>query len=113
MDPYIHLLKGVCSMKLSILIKNVLSSIRLLIIYYVLLSFQYAFSGIVGDTKITGRVLKYDKHTVTLSQYRDQKVTVPRSSLKKNFKKLKTGIIATAVFSAEDIMDQIQAQTKK
>ena len=78
-----------------------------------MLSFQYAFSGIVGDTQITGRVLKYNQKTVTLSHYRDKKVTVPRSSLKKSSKKLKTGMMATAVFSAEEIMDQIQAQTKK
>ena len=82
-------------------------------IFCLLFSFQYAFSGIVGDTQITGRVLKYDKKTVTLSQYRNKKVTVPRSSLKKSSKKLKTGMMATAVFSAEEIMDQIQAQTKK
>ena len=79
----------------------------------VLFSFQYAFSGIVGDTKITGKVLKYDKKTVTISQYRDKKVTVPRSALKKKFKKLKTGQIVTAVFSAEEIMDQIREQIKK
>ena len=100
-------------MKLSILIKKILSSVKWLIVFCALLSFQYAFSGIVGDTKITGRVLKYNKQTVTLSQYRNKKITVPRSSLKKNFKKLKTGMMVTAVFSAEDIMDQIQAQTKK
>lgn len=100
-------------MKLFTLTTKILPLIKLLIIFCVLLSFQYVFSGIVGDTKITGRVLKYDQRTVTLSQYRNKKVTVPRSSLKKNFKKLKTGMMVTAVFSAEDIMDQIQAQTKK
>ena len=86
---------------------------KLLIIGCVLCSFQYAFSGIIGDVEITGRVLKYDKKTVTLSHYRDKKVTVPRSSLKKSFKKLKTGIVATAVFSAEEVMNQIQEQTQK
>ena len=88
-------------------------SMKLLVMLCLLFSFQYAFSGIIGETKITGRVLKYDKKTVTLSQYRNKKVTVPRSSLKKSFKKLKTGIMVTAVFSAEEIMDQIRSQTKK
>ena len=88
-------------------------SIKLLILCCLLFSFQYAFSGIVGDTQITGRVLKYNKRTVTISQYRNKKVTVPRSSLKKNSKKLKTGMMVTAVFSPEEIMDQIQEQTKK
>lgn len=32
--------------------------------------------------------------------------------LKKSFKKLKTSMVVTAVFSAEDIMDQIQEQDK-
>lgn len=100
-------------MKLSNLITKVFYSIKLLIVCCVLFSFQYAFSGIVGDTKITGRVLSYNKQTVTLSQYRNKKVTVPRSSVKKTFKKLKTGITVTAVFSAEEVMGQIQEQTKK
>ena len=85
----------------------------ILVMLCLLFSFQYAFAGIIGDTKITGKVLKYDKKTVTISQYRNKKVTVPRSSLKKSFKKLKTGIMVTAVFSAEEIMDQIRSQTKK
>ena len=100
-------------MKLSTHIEKIFYLAKLLIICCLLFSFQYVFSGIVGDTKITGRVLKYDEHTVTLSHYRTKKITVPRSSIKKSFKKLKTGIIVTAVFSAEDIMNQIQKQTKK
>ena len=100
-------------MKLPIIITKVFYSIKWLIIGCVLCSFQYAFSGIVGDVEITGRVLKYNEQTVTLSHYRDKKITVPRSSLKKSAKKLKTGMAVTAVFSAEEIMDQIQEQTKK
>lgn len=100
-------------MKSSIMITKILSFMKLLIIFCVLLSFQYVFSGIVGDTEITGRVLKYDRQTVTLLQYRNKKVTVPRSSIKKTFRKLKTGMVVTAVFSAEDIMNQIQEQVKK
>ena len=100
-------------MKLFIHITKVFYSAKLLVVCCLLFSFQYVYSGIVGETKITGRVLKYDKHTVTLSHYRNKKITVPRSSLKKSFKKLKTGMVVTAVFSAEDIMDQIQKQAKK
>ena len=74
---------------------------------------QYASAGIVGDTRITGRVLKYNKKTVTLSQYGKRKVTVPINSLKKDFKKLKTGILVTAVFSTEEIMKKIKEQSKK
>ena len=86
---------------------------KILIISLLLFVFQFAFAGITGDTKITGRVLKYNQQTVTLSQYGNRKVTVPRASIKKNFKKLKTGLLVTAVFSAEEVMDQLQAQTKK
>ncbi len=75
--------------------------------------FQYSFAGIVGEVEVIGRVLKYDKRTVTLSQYGNRKLTVPRSSIRKRFKRLKTGLLVTAVFSSEEIMDQIQAQTKK
>ena len=81
--------------------------------FLLLFIFHHSFAGIVEDTEIIGRVLKYDKRTVTLSQYGNRKLTVPRSSIKKSFKKLKTGILVTAVFSAEEITDQIQAQKTK
>lgn len=100
-------------MKLSILITKVLYSIKVLFICCILFSFQYAFSGIIGDVQVTGPVLSYDKKNVTLSLYRDKKVTVPRSSLKKSMRKLKTGQVVTAVFNAEEIMNQIQEKAKK
>ena len=86
---------------------------KVFIISLMLFISQFSFAGITGETKITGRVLKYNKDTVTLSQYGNRKVTVPRSTIKKDFKKLKTGLLVTAVFSAEEIMDQMQAQIKK
>ena len=86
---------------------------KLIILSFLFLIFQYAFAGIVGDTRITGRVLKYDEKTVTLSQHGNRKIIVPRSSIEKDFKKLKTGLLVTAVFSAEEIMNKIQEQTKK
>ena len=86
---------------------------KLIILSMLLFGFQYAFSGITGDTRITGRVIKYDAKTVTISQYRNKRITVPRSAIEKNFKKLKTGLLVTAVFSAEEMMDKIQEQTKK
>ena len=101
-------------MKLSIrTIKKVLHSIKLLILCCLLFSFQHSFSGIIGDTHITGRVLKYNKHKVTLSQYGNRRITVPIRSLKKDFKKLKTGLLVTAVFSAEEVMDAIEIKAKQ
>ena len=86
---------------------------KLFIISLLLFVFQYTFAGIVGDTRITGRVLSYNAKTVTLSQYGKRKITVPKSSLKKDFKKLKTGLLVTAVFSAEEVMDKVQEQMKQ
>ena len=84
---------------------------KLLIILLCLFS-QYVYAGITGDTRITGRILKYDDNTVTLSQYGNRKITVPKSAIRKN-KKLRTGDVATAVFSAEEIMQKIQEQADK
>ena len=85
---------------------------RLLIISLLLCTFE-AYAGIIGNTRITGRVLRYDEKTVTISQYGKRRITVPRSSIEKKFKKLKTGILVTAVFDAQEVMDKIQKQTKK
>ena len=85
---------------------------KLFIISLLLFVFQYAFAGIIGETRITGRVLEYNKNTVVLSQYGNRKITVPRRSIEKSFKKIKTGLLVTAVFSADEVMDKIQEQTK-
>ena len=79
-------------------------------IFIFLFIFQYTYAGILGDTKITARVLKYDKHTVTLALYGNQKFKVPISSIQNSIKnrKLKTGIFVTAVFSAEETLKRIQ-----
>ena len=81
--------------------------------FFLFLIFQYTFAGIVGDTRITGRVLRYDKKTVTLSQHGNREITVPKNLIEKDFKKLKTGLLVTAVFSAEEMMNQIQQQAKQ
>ena len=86
---------------------------KLLTAFFLLFSFQYTFSGIVGDTKITGRVLKYNTQTVTLLLYRNKKITVPRSSIKRDFKKLKTGLLVTAVFSSEEVMDAVKMKVEE
>ena len=84
---------------------------KFLVIFLFVFLISYTFAGIVGDTRITGRVLKYDKETVTLSQYSNKQIVVPRKSIEKRFfKKLKTGIVVTAVFSADEIMNRIQEQ---
>ena len=86
---------------------------KLLIISLLIFVFQYTFAGVIGDTRITGRVLQYDEKTVTLAQHGNRKIIVPKSSLEKDFKKLKAGLLVTAVFSGDEIMDMIQEQTKK
>ena len=84
-----------------------------LLIWSFIQSAPYVYAGIIGNTEITGRVLKYDNQTVTLSQYRNRKVKIPRSALKKDFKKLKTGMLVTAVFSAEEMMNQVEEQIRR
>ena len=86
---------------------------KLFIISLLLFVFQYTYAGIMGNTEITGRVLSYNEKTVTLSQYGNKKITVPRSSIKKDFKKFKTGLLVTSVFTTEEIMNKIQEQKKK
>lgn len=58
-------------------------------------------------------MLKYDNKTVTLFQYGNRKITVPRSSIKTGVKKLKTGQVVTAVFSAEEVMEKLYQQKEK
>ena len=66
--------------------------------------FQYAsYAGIEGNTEITGKVISFDKRTVTLSVLGERKLTVSKRSLKK-------GITITAVFTAEEIMNKIEGQ---
>lgn len=87
---------------------------KLMTLFSLLFIFQYTFAGLVGDTRITGRVLSYDNKTVTLSQHGNRKITVPKKNLiERDLKKLKTGLLVTVVFSAEEIMSRIKEQTKK
>ena len=69
-----------------------------------------AFAGIIGDLKVTGKVLKYNKDTVTLSYLGKKKMTVPRSKIDSSVK-LKSGKIVTAVFSNQEVIEMIKAQS--
>ncbi len=69
-----------------------------------------AVAGIIGDLKITGKVLKYNKNTVTLSYAGKKKITVPRSKIDSSVK-LKSGKIVTAVYSGEEVMELIKEQS--
>lgn len=76
---------------------------------------QSAFAAIIGDVRITGEVVKYDRKTVSLKTLRSSKpVIVPRSSivLQKGVK-LKTGNLAMAVFSVEEIIEKLNQQQEK
>ena len=71
---------------------------------------QPALAGIIGDVRVTGKVVKYDRKTVSLKTLKSSKpVVVPKSSIVlPEGVKLKTGKVATAVFSAEEIMGKIK-----
>ena len=66
-------------------------------IYLLFLFFSFAsFSAVFGSVKVQGKVIRYDKKTVTLSN--DQKtITFPREVFPKSVP-LRTGYSATAVF---------------
>ncbi len=86
------------------------------IVLSLLLSFSFSvYSGIAGDIKVTGKVLKYNKETVTLQLGLEKdKLTVPRKFIDlKESDKLRTGKMVTVVFSAEEIMEKIRRQQKK
>ena len=82
---------------------------------FVLLSVQPVWAGIVGDVRITGKVVKYDRKTVSLKTLKSSKPTVvPRSSIVlPEGAKLKTGKVVTAVFSAEEIMKKLRQQKEQ
>ena len=70
----------------------------------------FTFAGIIGDVKIIGKVLKYNKNTVTLSYLGKQKMTVPRSKIDSSVK-LKSGKIVTIVYSGDEVMEMIKEQS--
>ena len=81
-----------------------------IIIFIMFLQMHFVFAGLSGVTKVTGTVLNYDQHSVTL-RFGKQKFEVPRKSIKSS-SRLKTGQKVTAVFSAEEIMEKISEQRK-
>ena len=75
-----------------------------------MLSVQPALAGIVGDVRVIGKVVKYDRKIVSLKTLKSSKpVVVPSSSIVlPEGAKLKTGKVVTAVFSAEEIMEKLK-----
>lgn len=65
-----------------------------------------AFSAIVGQAKVKGIIVAYDKKTVTLYQS-GQKVKVPRTSIPSHFK-IKGGNEVYALFDGEKIMKKLK-----
>ena len=75
----------------------------ILILPSVFFSF-FIFAGTRGPIIVTGKVVEYDKDTVTLSQMVEQKVIVPRNLIPKQFK-LETGKKVSAFFNPEEISE--------
>lgn len=69
---------------------------------------QYAFPAIVGNAKLEGIIVSYNKNTVTLSQ-RGKKVKVPRESIP-DFFKIKGGNKVYAVIKAEKLMKKLKEE---
>ena len=85
---------------------------KFLILFSIIFFFQHSYAGIIGDVKVTGKLVSYNKKTATLSlQNGKKKLKVPRKSIQSN-KKLKTGQMVTASFEASEIMDLIEKESK-
>ena len=75
---------------------------KILLFILILPSVFFSFAGTRGPIIVTGKVVEYDKDTVTLSQMVEQKVIVPRHLIPKQFK-LETGKKVSAFFNPEEI----------
>ena len=80
---------------------------KILLIILILPALFFSFfmlAGIRGPIIVTGKVVKYDRDTVTLSQMVEQEVIVPRHLIPKQFE-LKTGKKVSAFFNAKEITE--------
>ena len=74
------------------------------IIAIIVLCFPYFVSGgALGTAKIHGKVLKYDKNSVTLVLENNHKLEVPRETIKEP--KLKRNKKVVALFTATELME--------
>lgn len=70
-----------------------------------------SFSGhgmIVGDVKIEGTVIKYNKKTVTLKTSQGKRIKIPRRAVPRKFK-LKTGAEVHAFLSPKVIIRRLSS----
>ena len=70
-----------------------------------------AFSAVYGTAKIKGKIVSYDKNTVTLSQ-NGKKIKVSKKSIPSSFK-IKGGNEVYALISAEEVIKRLQKKPKK
>ncbi len=77
---------------------------KIIIIAIIALCVPYFVSaGALGTAKIHGKVLKYDKNSVTLVLENDHKLKVPRETIKEP--KLKRNKKVVALFTAIELME--------
>ena len=76
---------------------------KTLIIVTIVLCFSYfALAGALGTAKIHGKVLKYNKDSVTLVLENNHRLEVPRETIKAS--KLKRNKEVVALFTATELM---------
>ncbi len=68
---------------------------KIIILVFWLLSLYSANGAITGYIEATGKVIKYNKKTVTIEQAKGGRREIPRALIPKHFK-IKTGNIVTA-----------------
>ena len=82
---------------------------KILLYLSLLLSF-YSYAVVFGPVEVSGKVIKYDKKTVTLKQKKGI-ITVPKGAIKKD-KDIRTGNTVTA-FIKIDIFNKIISKKYK
>ena len=78
---------------------------------FVLISSNIAFAGITKDATITGRIIKFNARTVTLSQ-KGRHTKVLRKSIPKHFK-IKVGNKVFAVIDSKKTLAELKSALKK
>ena len=81
---------------------------KCVLMFFLLASFS-ASAVIEGSVKIYGKVVSYDAKSAVLSRNNGKKIKIPRDSIFKDFKKLKTGYCVQSELNIkqwEKILDQ-------
>ena len=81
--------------------KNMSGIIKLFIIGLFVFNSPWVFAGSSEEGVVTGRVVRFDKHTVTLSQG-DHRVIVPRKSISRHIR-LRRGKKVEATVKTKDL----------